>query len=115
MKSEFPIWKTFIHNDCEHIRDIFSINDEYIPDLLYSIDTKGSEYISKGHHNLIKIFIDYFQYRIHDSGLIGNDSVKVNNDNFNEFRITDYYSFRRLFEAVILNPRPNTTTFSLQS
>ena len=61
-------------------------------------------------HNLIRIFIDYLQYQIHDSGLIGNDSVRFNNDNFNEFRITGYDAFRRLFEDVIVNPSPNSGT-----
>ena len=40
-KGEFPICNTLIQKDCEHIEDIFSINDEDILDLLYSIDTKA--------------------------------------------------------------------------
>ena len=41
LKGEFTIWKTLIYNECEHIEDIFSINDEDLTDLLYSIETKA--------------------------------------------------------------------------
>ena len=41
LKGEFPIWKTLIHIYCEHIEVVFSINDEDVPGLVYSIDTKA--------------------------------------------------------------------------
>ena len=37
---------------------------------------------------------------------------KITNDDFNDLRMIDYYNFRRLREAELINPRPTSTTSS---
>ena len=73
------------------------------------------ESLSKVPYNIIRIFIDFFKYLIHDSDTVGNDWVKVTNENFNEFHITCYDDFRSLDNAVIVNPSSNETTLPYRS
>ena len=55
---------------------------------------RHQKFFSIGHHNLIRIFISSFYYLIHDNDPIDDDLVKVNNDDFNEFRIIGYDGFK---------------------
>ena len=107
MKCGSPIWKTLIHNYYEHIEDLVIINEKYILDLCYQTDTKAVEYLSKGHNNIIQIFIAFFQYQIHHSDLIGNERVKVTHDNFNDLFSTGHNTLSTLRKAGIVNPSPN--------
>ena len=84
------------------------INSRYItttdiPNFCYRTSTKSSESISIGHQNIIRIFISYFHYQTHDNDTIGNEWVKVSNNNFNEFCITGYDTFRRLCMDGLVN------------
>ena len=83
-----------------------------IQNLCYETFTKELKSIYLGHQNLIRYFIYYFEYQVHDNDPIGNDYVKITNYDFNEFRVTDYYNFRSLREAGIINPSKNSTTSS---
>ena len=69
-------------------------------------------FLSIGHHNLIQVFISYFQYLIHDNDPVGDDWVKGTNDDFNEFLNTGHIYFRRFRMDGLLNQRPTSTTLS---
>ena len=81
-----------------------------IPDLIYPIYTKTLEPLSKGHHNGIRIFNSYFHFWTYHNDPIGNDWVKVANDDSNKFCITCYDYFRRLRMTGIVNTRNFSTT-----
>ena len=112
LKSEPPIQKTAIHNHCDCIADLVNIADMDIPNLHCKSSTNELESIFIGHQNLIRIFVYYFQYRIHDNDHIGYDWVNITNDDFNEVHIAGYDAFRRFRMAGIVNTRPTSTTFS---
>ena len=76
-------------------KDCFKIADTYIRNLRYKASTKELKYLSIGHQNLIRSFIGYFEYIIYDTDPIGDDSTKITNDNFNDFRMKYNYYFRR--------------------
>ena len=102
LKSDSPIQKNLIHYDCKHIEDI--------PDLTYTTDNNELEYLYKGRHNLIQIFIVYFKYQYNDSDPIGNDWVDFTNENSNDLRIMDYCDFSRLHKAGLENTSTTSTT-----
>ena len=70
------------------------------------------KYLYLGHHNLIRFFIDYYKYRTYDNEPIGDDWTKIINDDFNDFNMKDYYDFRKLREAGLVNHMPTSTTLS---
>ena len=111
MKSGYPIWTNLIQNDYEHIENLVTIDDEDITYLRYPTDTKALKCLYKGHQNHIRIFIAYFHY---DSYHIGNDWVKVNNENFNEIHIIVYDYFSSLRKDGLVNHRPTSTTSSFK-
>ena len=112
LNRKYPIRKTSIQNDCDSIENLVNTADTDTPKFCYKTSSKTLEYFSIGHHNLIRIFIYYSHYCIHDNGLIGDDWVKTNTDNFNEFRIAGYDYFRILSMSGLVNPRPYSTTVS---
>ena len=57
-KSEYQIQNTLIHNHCEHIEELVTINDKDIPYLRYPKYTQVLGSLSKGHNNLIHVFIN---------------------------------------------------------
>ena len=54
--------------------------------------------------------MDYFEYKTYDNDPIGEEWMNITNENFNYFRMKDYYNFRRLRESGLVNPSPNSTT-----
>ena len=112
LKSDSPIRDTLICNDFNSIKDLVNTVDTDIPNIWNRKSTKALEYLSIGHHNIIRIFIYYFQYQIHDNYPIGDDWVKINNDDFDELFIIGYNLFRIFYVAGVLNPRPNSITLS---
>ena len=112
LKSEYPIWKTLIKNDCGYIEDLVNTNYMDIPNLYYKTSPKPSESLSICHQKFSRVFISYFHYQTHKNDLIGDDWVKVTNDNFNELQITGYDYLRKLWMAGLLNPVSSETTVS---
>ena len=115
LKSDFPIQNILIHNDCEHIEDFVIINDGNISYLYYPTGINALDSLLKVHHNLIRMFIDYFWYQIHDSDPISNDWVQVTNNNFGYFHIMDCDTFIRLCNSGPENYMSNSTTSSFKS
>ena len=74
----------------------------------YPPNTKTLEYLYKGQHNLIRVFVSHFQYGIHDNDTIGDDWGKVTNDKFNEFYMVYYDTFSLLHKAGIENTVPTS-------
>ena len=68
------------------------------------------KYLSLGYQNLIRYFINYLEYITYDNDPIGDDWINITYENFNDFCIKDYYNYRRLRDAVLINPRTNSTT-----
>ena len=112
LKTESPIRKTLTHNGYECIEDFVNIADIDIQNLHHKIFTKELRSLSLGHQNLILSFIDYYEYRTYDNETIGNGWTNIMNDDFNYFHMKDYYNFRRLREAGLVNTRPTSTTSS---
>ena len=110
LKSDSQIRNTLIYNYCKHIDYLVTTKDEDIPDICYPTGTKELKYLSKGHHNLIHIFISYFWYRIHNGNPIDNDWVQVTNEEFNDLCMMDYDAFRSLHKAGRPKPMPTSTT-----
>ena len=80
--------------------------------LCQETSTKELISLSLGHQNLIRSFIEYFEYRTYDNYPIGDDWTRITNKDFNDSRMKYYYKFRSLHEAVLVNPRPALTTSS---
>ena len=95
-KSEYPIRKTLIKNDCDCIQDLINIVDTDTQNLCYETPTKELKSLSLGHHNLIRYFIDYFEYRTYNNYPIGDDWMKITNENFNDFRMKYYFNLEGL-------------------
>ena len=112
LKSEYPIWKALIHIYCDFVEDLVNTDDTDIPNLHYKTSTKSEEYLYIGKKNLVWSFTDYFEYKTYDNGPIGDDWMKITNENFNNFRMKDYYNFRTLREARLVNPSPTLPTSS---
>ena len=110
LNSEYPFWKTLIYNIYQYIEDLVNIPDIDIPYLNLPTDTKTLEPLSKGHHNLIRIFSAYNLYGIHDNDPNGDDWVKDNSKNFNDFCTREYNDFIRLRIYGLLNSRPFSKT-----
>ena len=108
---ESKIRKEIICNAYECIEDLVNIPDADMPDLSYQIDTKILETFSKGHHYFIRIFSAYIHYQTQDDDPIGDGWTKFTNINFNEYHITDYDDFRRLYITQLVNIRLTSTTF----
>ena len=99
-------------NDCYCIEYIVTTNDTDTPNLRLNKVTKASESLSIIYQNLIRVFISYFHYQIHDNYPIGDDWLKVTNDDLNEFCITCYHAFRRFHTDGIMNIGSYSTTVS---
>ena len=61
------------------------------------------KYISKGHHNIIHIFVECLQYQIHDNDAIGDYWAQVPDGEYNEICMLDYDALIRLFKAGLIN------------
>ena len=111
---ESPIWKTFFHNDYAYIGDLVTIIYEDVPYIFSPTNTKTLKYISKGNHNLIHIFVANLQYQIHNNNPVGSDWTQVTNDSFNAFCMANYYTFRSLRKAGLINTMKTSTTSFLK-
>ena len=54
----------------------------------------------------VRSFIYYFEYVIYDNEPIGDECMNITNADFNDFRMEDYYNFRRLCEDELVITRP---------
>ena len=106
------IHKNLYHTGYECIEYFVKITDTDIQNLCYKKSTKELKSIPIGHQNLIRSFIDYFEYIIYDNYPIGDDWIKITNDDFNDLCMKYYYNFRSLSEAGIVNNRPTLPTSS---
>ena len=68
--------------------------------------------LSLGNQNNIQSFIDSYEYRAYVNDPIGDDYTNISNDDFNEFFMKDYYNFRRLHYAGLVNTRSTSTDSS---
>ena len=87
---------------------MFTITDGNISEIRYKTHTKVLEYLYKGNHNLIRAFIEHFEYIIQSNDPIGDDWVHIGNEKFNELCIMDYHYFSRLRKAGLATPPANS-------
>ena len=105
LKHESTIRKALNHNGYEYIQYLVNIVDTDIRNLCYQATTKKIKYLSIGHQNLIRSFIDYFEYRTYYNDHNGDDWTNITNNNFNYFCMKDYYNIIILREYGLVNPR----------